>query len=155
MIRARLLEYSGQSAAAALSPRPGGGGSLAKASAPELGDSGHRINRGHAMHARGLLLGLLLIGTAAHAGERGAAVSPAEARKLMQAYGALPAEDQKKVRKHAGELRQMTPEERAWALQNQDAVRTLGDMPDEDRKALLDLYRQLPPEDQKALREAR
>jgi len=107
------------------------------------------------MHGKGLLLGLLLIGMAAQAEDRGAAVSPSEARKLMQAYGALPAEDQKKVRKHAGELRQMTPEERAWALQNQDAVRTLGAMPEADRKALIDLYRQLPPEDRKALREQR
>lgn len=49
----------------------------------------------------------------------------------------------------------MTPEERRWALANREAMRELGSMPDEQRKALIDLYRQLPPEQQKAAREAR
>lgn len=83
------------------------------------------------------------------------APTPDEVRALKKAYRDASPDERRSLRRNAGELRRMTPEERQWAVQNQDAMRELGSMPNEDRKALIDLYRQLPPEQQKAVREAR
>jgi uncharacterized protein DUF3106 len=73
--------------------------------------------------------------------------------KFLQTYQGLSADEKAKLREHAGEMQQMTPEERKWALDNPDAVRELGSMPEDQQKKILESYRSLSPEEKQKLRE--
>jgi hypothetical protein len=74
-------------------------------------------------------------------------------KKLLETYGNLSAEDQRKLREHAGELRKLSPEEQNWALGHPDTVRQLGNVPDAERQQMIDSYRNLPPDAQRFVRD--
>jgi len=81
------------------------------------------------------------------------ALPDAEREKFLSTYENLSAAEKQKLRENADQLGKLTAEERAWALDNPDTVRSLGNLPTEQRGALLDAYRGLPPESQEMLRQ--
>jgi hypothetical protein len=82
------------------------------------------------------------------------ALSEGEQKKFLDTYKNLSDAEKKKLMENADELGKLSPEERAWALENPDAVRQLGNVPDGDRDKMMDAYRSVSPETQRALRES-
>jgi hypothetical protein len=80
-------------------------------------------------------------------------MSDADRQKLLQTYKSLTPAEQEKLRANADQLKKMTPEEQKWALENPDAVRQLGAMPDGQRDQMLDIYRSLPADQQGMVRD--
>jgi hypothetical protein len=80
-------------------------------------------------------------------------MSREELGQFFQAYQGMSEQEKAQMRQHAGELQQLAPAERSWALQNPDAVRQLGAMSEEERKKVLETYQKLTPEEQQKLRE--
>ena len=80
-------------------------------------------------------------------------LSDAERQKLLETYKNLTPAEQEKLRANADELKKMTPEEQKWALENPDAVRQLGNMPDKQRDQMIDIYRSLPEDQQGMVRD--
>lgn len=74
-------------------------------------------------------------------------------RRFLETYKSLSPAEQQKLREHADALQALSPEERSWALEHPDAVRQLGDLPDGERKQMLDEYRAMPPDVQRSLRD--
>lgn len=81
------------------------------------------------------------------------ALADADREKFLSTYESLSAAEKQKLRENADELGKLSAEERAWALDNPDAVRSFGNLPAEQRGGLLDAYRGLPPESQEMLRQ--
>ena len=77
----------------------------------------------------------------------------AEREKFLQTYKNLTPAEQEKLRANADQLKKMSPEEQKWALENPDAVRQLGAMPDGQRQQMLDVYRSLPEDQQGMVRD--
>ena len=80
-------------------------------------------------------------------------LSDGERKKFLDTYKNLSEGEKQKLMENAGELSKLSPEERAWALENPDAVRQLGNVPDADRDKMMDAYRSVSPETQRVLRE--
>ena len=81
------------------------------------------------------------------------ALPEADRAKFLETYKNLSPAEQEKLRANADQLKKMSPEEQKWALENPDAVRQLGAMPDGQRNQMLDIYRSLPEEQQGMVRE--
>ena len=81
------------------------------------------------------------------------AMPEADRKKFLETYKNLTPAEQEKLRANADQLKKMSPEEQKWALENPDAVRQLGAMPDGQRDQMLDIYRSLPEEQQGMVRE--
>lgn len=77
----------------------------------------------------------------------------ADRKKFLDSYKNLTPAEQEKLRTHADQLKALSPEDRAWALENPDAVRLLGNLPDNQRDQMMDAYKQLPPDSQKVIRD--
>ena len=73
--------------------------------------------------------------------------------QFFKTYQGMSEQEKAQLRDHAGELQHMSPAERSWALQNPDAVRQLGAMPEDERKKVLETYQKLTPQEQQKLRE--
>ena len=80
-------------------------------------------------------------------------LSDGERKKFLDTYKNLSDGEKQKLMENADELGKLSPEERAWALENPDAVRQLGNVPDADRDKMMDAYRSVSPETQRILRE--
>ncbi len=80
-------------------------------------------------------------------------MSDADRQKLLQTYKNLTPAEQEKLRANADQLKKMSPEEQKWALENPDAMRQLGNMPDGQRDQLIDIYRSLPEDQQGMVRD--
>jgi hypothetical protein len=80
-------------------------------------------------------------------------LSDADREKFLQTYKGLTPAEQEKLRANADQLKKMSPEEQKWALENPDAVRQLGNMPDGQREQMLDIYRSLPADQQEMVRD--
>lgn len=81
------------------------------------------------------------------------AMSEEDRRKFLETYKSLTPAEKEKLRTHADDLQALSPEDRKWALENPDAVRQLGAMPDGQRDQLLDVYRSLPSDSQDIVRD--
>jgi len=62
-------------------------------------------------------------------------------------------DDKRQLRESADELQALSPEERRWALDHPDEVRQLGELSPDQRKGLVDAYRNLPDELQEQIRD--
>jgi hypothetical protein len=80
-------------------------------------------------------------------------MSREELGQFFQTYQGLSEQEKAQLRDHAGELQQLGPAERSWALQNPDTVRQLGAMSEDERKKVVETYQKLTPEEQQKLRE--
>ena len=81
------------------------------------------------------------------------ALSDGERKKFLDTYKNLSDGEKQKLMENADELGKLSPEERAWALENPEAVRQLGNVPDADRDKMMDAYRSVSPETQRMLRD--
>src|SRR5436305_826238 len=79
-------------------------------------------------------------------------MSREELGQFFQTYQGMSEQEKAQLREHSGELQQLGPAERNWALQNPDAVRQLGAMPEDERKKVVETYQKLTPEEQQKLR---
>jgi hypothetical protein len=80
-------------------------------------------------------------------------MSREELGQFFQTYQGMSEQEKAQLREHSGELQQLGPAERNWALQNPDAVRQLGAMPEDERKKVVETYQKLTPEEQQKLRQ--
>jgi len=81
------------------------------------------------------------------------AMPEADRKKFLETYKNLTPAEQQKLRANADQLKKMSPEEQKWALENPDAVRQLGNMPQGQRDQMLDIYRSLPEDQQEMVRD--
>ena len=79
-------------------------------------------------------------------------MSDADRTKFLQTYKNLTPAEQEKLRANADQLKRMSPEEQKWALDNPDAVRQLGNLPDKQREQMIDIYQSLPADQQEMVR---
>lgn len=80
------------------------------------------------------------------------ALSDGERKKFLDTYKNLSDGEKQKLMENADELQKLSPEERTWALENPDAVRQLGALPDSDRDKMMDTYQNLSPDAQRMIR---
>ncbi|MEA2625802.1 MAG: hypothetical protein QOD06_1847 [Candidatus Binatota bacterium] len=76
-----------------------------------------------------------------------------EQRRVLDTYERLPDDEKRQLRENADELQALSPEERRWALDHPDQVRQLGELPPDQRKGLVDVYRNLPDGVQEQIRD--
>ncbi len=79
-------------------------------------------------------------------------MSDDDRKKFLETYKNLTPEEQEKLRGSADQLGKLSAEERTWALENPDAVKQLGNLPDADRDKMMDAYQNLSPDAQRMIR---